>query len=180
MTTEFKKMKFTKQQLGIPDDGDVHLHDLTFDFEDYFDRHGTDAMDDEESKEFSARVMGLFCKDFWESGGNPAAIQPWVANYIAKAFYEVLGGVPFRDVLPTPMEPQESWLTAKGLRAMDVYSYSKGTKDDATTLSARHMELAEKHSLTYESIRGDYYKMKGVIEEGKPWPKGFLKTKPKN
>lgn len=180
MTTEFKKMKFTKKQLNIPDDGDIHLHDLTFDFEDYFDRHGTDKMDDEESKEFDCRVMGLFCKDFWESGGNPAAIQPWVANYLAEAFYNICGGVPLNQALQTPFEPPSSMFTEKGRRAMDIYAHIQNNRSSGDTISGWLVEASKELNLSYEAVRGDYYAVRGVLKDKKPWPKGFLKIEPEN
>lgn len=175
MSKKYNEMKFTKEQLGIPNDGLLHLHDLTYDFEDYFDRHGTDAMSEDEAKEFSLRVLGLFCKDFWESGGNPAAIQPWVANYLAKVFFQICGGVPMREALPTVFEPSPDWLTPKGLRAFEIYAFCKSNSSDQSTLSSRLKKCAETHCLSYEAVRGDYYAMKAVIVDKKPWPKGFLK-----
>lgn len=101
--------KSWKERLNIPDDGLIHLHDMSFDFEDYFKRHGTEEMCDEEAEEFDARVMGIFCRDFFNSGGDPDAIQPWVIAYLAKAMFNVLGGVPWSQALPTPFDAPSSW-----------------------------------------------------------------------
>lgn len=165
----------------FPDDGVINLHDLSFDFEDFFDRHGTDAMCEEEEKEFGSRVMGLFCKSFFEGKGDPAAIPPWVANYIAKAMFNVLGGVPWAQALPTPFDDPEDqhMYTEKGRRATDIYC---AVKNGIASGEGNSSELLSKQAkvlnLSYESIRRDYYIVKKWIEGGGSRPEGFLKNYP--
>lgn len=144
MKNEFKKQTLTKEQLDIPDDGLIHLHDLTFDFHDYFARYA--ELSDEEQDEYTCRVMGLFCKEFFESGGDPSAVSPWVASYIANAFYQVLGGVPFNQVLPTPFEPRQDIYTAKGRRAMDVYCEIENALKDGEKVTVMFSKIAVRMS----------------------------------
>ncbi|MBS3996691.1 MAG: hypothetical protein KGZ67_05040 [Hydrogenophaga sp.] len=178
MTQEFKKQKLTKKQLNIPDDRLVHLHDLTFDFEKYFDEY--EDLSDEEKAEFPCRVMGLYCKEFYESGGDPSAISPWVAKYIANAMYNVLGGVPWSQALPTPFDDPESqhiW-TPKGRRAMDTYCAVTSGKSDGFDVSAMLCKQADRQNVSYETARADYYKAKNAIDNKQNLPDGFLKKTP--
>jgi hypothetical protein len=54
--------------------GGDELHNLDYDFDDYFSRHGLKAMSDDESRDFQARIYGQFCSAFYKSGGDPNAI----------------------------------------------------------------------------------------------------------
>ena len=119
----------TWRNQSLSSNGDIDLQDMKFDFEDYFKRHGTEAMSDEEAKEFGARVMGVFCRDFFNSDGDPSKVEPWVANYIAKAFYNVLGGIPWAQALPTPFDEAEDQeiYTPKGRRALGFYCAIQNT-----------------------------------------------------
>lgn len=154
----------------------LHFQDLSYNFENYFERYGTKAMGVEENEEFNARVIGLFCRDFFQSGGDPSTIQPWVASHLARSLFEVLGGSRFNDVLPMPFGENTLEMTPKATRALDIYGFCKPTPDDKSTLSDRLKKCMDIHCLSYEAVRSDYYSMKAVLEEGKPWPKGFLKT----
>lgn len=174
MKQEFKKQTLTKEQLAIPEDGLIHLHDLTFDFKDYFARY--DELSEEEQNEFQCRVMGLFCKEFFESGGDPSAISPWVASYIANAFFQVLAGAPFNQVLPTPFEPRESSYTPKGERAINTYCVVQNAKNDVEGVSDILRRLADHQNVSYETVRGDYYKVKNSVDAGKGFPDKFLKN----
>lgn len=171
-----EEKKSWKERQNIPDDAFIHLHDMSFDFEDYFDRYGTEKMDEEERKLFSARVMGLFCRDFFDSGGEPAAIQPWIANYLAKAMYEVLGGVPWKTVLRLPFD--DCVYTEKGERGMEIYCDVEDGKRAGEAVTNMLAEKAKKFNISFETARGDYYKVKKIVEYGNDFPDGFLKKTP--
>ena len=80
MSTENESTKFPINRWGAPvGDGFIYLHDYDFDFDNYFDRHAAGELSEEEKGDFAARVYGMFCRDFFKSGGNPAVVQPWVA-----------------------------------------------------------------------------------------------------
>ena len=155
---------------------EIDLMDLTFDFEDYFDRYGTNRMSEDEKRDFSARVYGMFCRDFYNSGGNPAAIPQWVAGYIADKLYQVLGGVPWQDIMHLPWDEPTPWLTTKGERALEIYT---GVEDalsvtpEANTTDLIY-EQAKKHNVSYETARADYYTMKSSIKSKNGMPKKFL------
>lgn len=174
MTHEFKKQTMTKEQLDIPDDGLIHLHDLTFDFHDYFARYA--ELSDEEQDEYTCRVMGLFCKEFFESGGDPSAVSPWVASYIANAFYQVLGGVPFNQVLPTPFEPRQDRYTAKGRRAMDVYCEMENAIRKGEKVTVMFAKIAARMNMSPQTISAAYYAAKKAIDAGDSLPDDFLKN----
>ena len=175
-----EEKKSWKERQNIPDDGLIYFHDMSFDFEDYFKRHDAKEMCDEEAEEYGARVMGLFCRDFFDSGGDPAAIQPCVANYLAKAMYEVLGGVPWSQALPTPFDEPgtQSMYTKKGERGMAIYCAVENGKSDGGGVTNLLAEQAKKYKLSFEAARGDYYKVKKSIEGGNGLPDGFLKKTP--
>lgn len=174
MTHEFKKQTMTKEKLNIPDDGMINLHDLTFDFDSYFNNHA--ELSEEEQDEFQCRVMGQFCKEFFESGGDPSAISPWVASYIAEAFYQVLGGVPFNHVLPTPFEPMQDRYSAKGRRAMDVYCEVENAVRQGEKVTVMFARIAARMSVSPQTISAAYYGAKNAIDAGESLPEKFLKN----
>lgn len=155
--------EFPKNRWGVPvGDGNIYLKDLDFDFEDYFNRYGTDAMSEEEKGDFSARVYGMFCRDFFKSGGNPAAIQPWVANFIAKKLFEALDGSPWNDIMRLPWDEPTPHFTPKGKRAFDTYAHVHNTllKKPRANVTDLIAESAQNFSVSFESARADYYAMK--------------------
>ena len=174
---QIKKHVFTKEQLNIPDDGLIHLHDLSFDFEDYFERYDKGEMDEDEASEYNARVMGLFCKALWENGGDTSAVPGWVAHHLAKKFYESLGGVAWGDLMGLPWDQKNPRFTKKGQRAFDIYAYIQNTlkiQPDAnvTDLLA---EAAKQLNLSFETIRADYYAMKKALDSNPAsMPDNFL------
>lgn len=174
MNREIKIQKLSREQLGIPDDSLVDLQDLTFDFQNYFDNHKT--LSEEEQKEFSCRVMGRFCKELYESGGDPSAVTPWIASYIADAFYQVLGGVPFNQVLPTPFEPTQDRYTTKGGRAMDVYCEVENAIRKGEKVTVMFAKIAVRMNLSPQTISAAYYAAKNAIDAGDPLPADFLKN----
>lgn len=166
----------TKERWGIPDDGLIHLHDLSFDFEDYFDRFHSGDMTDQERDEFSARVYGMFCRDFFTSGGDPGAVPRWVANYIAEKLFQVLGGVPWQDIMGMPWDEPTPYLTPKGQRALAIYADVENTLNSTPGANTTDVisEQAKKHNVSYETARADYYAMKKSLKEKTGIPKKFL------
>lgn len=172
-----KKHTFTKEQLNIPDDGLIHLHDLSFDFEDYFERYEKREMDEDEASEYNARVMGLFCKALWESGGDTRAIPPWVADHLAKKFYESLGGVPWGDLMGLPWDQKTPVFTKKGQRAFDIYAYIQNTLKSQPDANVTDLlaEAAKQLNISYETARADYYSMKNALStDPASMPENFL------
>lgn len=165
-----------KIKQDIPDDGLVHLHDMSFDFEDYFERHGTDRMSKEEEEEFSARVYGVFCRSVFQSGGDPSKISFWAANYVAEKLYQALGGVPWQDIMGLPWDEPTPWLTTKGQRALDIFAGIENTSKQRPDANVTDLisEQAKKHSVSYETARADYYAIKKGIEQNNGIPHNFL------
>lgn len=160
-----KKHTFTKEQLCIPDDGMIHLHDLSFDFEDYFDRFEKGEMDEDEKRDYSARVMGLFCKSLWEHG-DTRAVPYWVANYLAEKLCQSLGGVPWGDLVDLPWDRKEPFLTKNGQRAFETYAHVHNTllKNEKANITDLIAEAAKKFNVSYETARKDYYDMKNDFD----------------
>lgn len=175
--TQSKKHVFTKEQLNIPDDGLIHLHDLSFDFEDYFERYDKREMDEDEASEYNARVMGLFCKALWESGGDTSAVPGWVAHHLAKKLYESLGGESWGDLMGLPWDPKTPLLTKKGQRAFDIYAYIQNTLKSQPDANVTDLlaEAAGQLNVSYETARADYYAMKNALSsDPASMPDNFL------
>lgn len=172
-----EEKKSWKERQNLPDDdGLIHFHDMSFDFEDYFNRYESGTMCEEEKEEFSARVMGLFCRDSFDSG----TVKPWVANYIAEKLYEALGGVPWSDIMGLPWDERTSYLTPKGERAFETYAYVHNTQLEQPDARITDLiaEAAKKLNVSFETARADYYAMKSGIGKKTGIPSRFLKETP--
>jgi hypothetical protein len=160
---------------GIPDDGLIHLHNLSFDFEEYFDR-GLEQMSEGEREEFKARIYGLFCRDVFLSGGDMRRVSFWAANYVAERLYQALGGVPWEDIMGLPWDEPTPFFTAKGQRAFEIYAAitnSLAQNPDANTTDLIAQQ-ATKHCVSYETARADYYTWKKIRTGDEGVPKKFL------
>ena len=161
---------------NVPEEELIQLDDFDFDFQDYFRRHKAGVMDEDESKEFSARIYGYFCALVDQSDGNSVRLPYWVANYIYKKFRDALGGVPWEDTMALPWDKPTPYFSPKGLRALDIYGkITEALKESSgaaiTTLLA---EQAGKHNVSYETARSAYYAFKNAVEKKAEMPKSFL------
>lgn len=168
--------EFPTNRWGAPiGDGLIHLHDLDFDFEDYFKRYPAELLEGE-GEEFSARVYGLICRDFFKSGGDPGAVPKWAMSYLVNKLYQVLGGVPWNDIMRMPWDVPTPYMTPKGQRAFDIYAFVENTLLDTPGANVTDLisEAARKHHVSYETARADYYAIKGPLKSGKGIPSKFL------
>lgn len=170
---------FPENRWGAPiGDGLIHLHDHDFDYEDYFKRYGEDMPSDERS-DFSARVYGLICRDFYKSGGDPGAIPAWAMGYLVDKLHQVLGGVPWDEIMGLTWEPTIPPLSPLGQRAFRIYAYVHNTQLDRpdTNTTDAIAEAASKNHVSYETARAAYYAMKKAMASEK-WlehvPPNFL------
>ncbi|MGE4238691.1 hypothetical protein [Hydrogenophaga sp.] len=171
-----KEDEFPLNRWGAPiGDGLIHLQDLEFDFEDYFSRF-PDNMSDDEKRDFSARVYGMFCRDFYKSGGDPAALKSWVVGYIADKIHQALGGVPWNDLMGLPWDEPKPMFTPKGQRAFDIYAGVKNENRDDPTANVTDLiaKQASLHHVSFETARSDFYAMKRAIEWKQGMPEKFL------
>lgn len=161
---------------GVGPDGLVHLDNYDFDFEGYFERHGSGQMEPAEAEEFQARIYGMFCRDVFRSGGDMSKVSFWAANYVAERLHQALGGVPWHDIMRLPWDEPTPMFTPKGQRAFDIYAGVRnggGDQADAnvTDLIAQQAAL---HHVSFETARADYYAMKKAIESKQGIPKKLL------
>ncbi len=156
----------------------IHLCDLDYDFEDYFQRFEAKQLNDDEKQDFSARVYGMFCRDFFKSGGVPAAIEPWVASYIAHKLIQVLGGVPWHDIMDMPWDEPTPMFTPRGKRAFDIWAGVMNAlrdRPDARITDLIAQQASERH-VSYETARADYYTMKTAMDAQQGIPPKFLNS----
>ena len=158
---------------------DCYVDHQHFDFEDYFDRHRNGLLSEEERDEFDMRVIGLFCRDWFQGGGNPRKIQQWVGDYLAEQMYKVINGEEWHNAFPLPWKPSESHLSRRGERAMSIYcaiGNEKAARPELTT-DALLKRQAREHHVSYETARGDYYAVKKVVDAKgeESFPDWFLK-----
>lgn len=147
----------------------IDLADLTFNFEDYFDRFRRGELTEQESKEFTARAIGLFCRSFFESRGDTSALPRWVVNYIAEQMWKVLGGERWDDALPMPWSERSSLFKKRtDERAADIYSAVHNALHARPELAVTELlqEQADKHCVSFETARADYYRMKLSFDNG--------------
>jgi hypothetical protein len=165
---------------GLPDEDLIQLEDLTFDFEDYFARHGTEAMSQEEAEEFQARIYGMFCRDVYASdtGGQMITVPAWTAVYIANKLIQALGGVEWEEIMGLPWDDTSKYFyyNDTGLRALAIYSAveSQRNAEEKKGITSALAEQAGKHNVSYETARSDYYDMKKALTKKGPMPNKFL------
>jgi hypothetical protein len=155
------------------DDGLIDLSDMSFDFEDYFERFHGGQMDAEEREEFDARVLGLFCQSFIKSGGDTSAIPRWVASYLTEQIYKVLAGGDFAEAfrMPEPWRQPEPFRTRAQERSLEIFCDIANTIKNSpnSKITNAIAEVAVKHNASYETARAAYY------EHVRKMPKDFLK-----
>lgn len=156
----------------------IDLQDMDFDFEDYFKRASEGLMCDAERKEFSARVMGVFVRKHYGKNSEDGKIEKFAEKYIADAFFQILGGVPFKEMLPTPFEPSISPLSDIGERAFKVCNIVNSRKNNGIKISRALIDAATELNISYETARASYYSMKKVMDNNSSLPENFYKKQP--
>lgn len=159
-----------------PPDDLVHLHDASFDFEDYFVRHGKGELVDGEGEEFSARIYGMFCRDVFRSGGDMRRVSFWAVNYLAEKVYQALGGVPWEDIMHLPWDEPTPFLTPKGERAAQTYCNVENALRASPESNVTDLiyEQSRKRNVSFETSRADYYAYKKIVEQKTGIPEKFL------
>jgi hypothetical protein len=169
---------------------EVDFSDMDFDFERYFDRYfvnetpalrlvsavETDPpLTEQDRTEFDWRVIGFFCQSVFQSEKETGNIPFWVANYVAKKLLQMIGGVPWDQLVQAPYQQPVTMFSRLGERAMEIYcavENGRRSGDDVTSLIAAQ---ASERNVSYETARADYYKVKKSIDSGAGLPDGFLK-----
>ncbi len=159
--------------------GGDELHNLDYDFDDYFSRHGLKAMSDDESRDFQARIYGQFCSTFYKSGGDPNAIPRWIVAYVADRLFDGLKGRPWPDNMRLPWDEPTPWLNPKGERAMSIYCSVENAKrgDPTANVTTLIAAQAAENNVSYETARADYYAVKKSIDWKMGVPDKFLNNK---
>lgn len=152
---------------------DLGLADLTFDFEDYFERHQRGELSEAEAEEFDARVIGIFCRRMLTTASATGTWNDWenfAAYMLAKKLQWVIGGVEWRKQFHLPMEglTRESDFTRTGERAAEIFcAINNALKVDP---SLKVVDLiaaqADRHCVSFESARADYYRAKMSVDAG--------------
>lgn len=160
---------------AVPGAGE--LHDLDFDFEDYFQRQAAKSLTDEEWKLRDARIYGYFCSVFFKSGGDPSKIPAWVVKDVAEKLLMGLEGAPWNDVMGLPWDvPTQTW-SRIGERAFNIYEFVGNNleKDPKARVTDLIAEASRMHNVAYETARAGYYAIKGGLEPGGEFPENFLR-----
>lgn len=167
--------------------------------EPFFSKEEKGKLSERELAEYDARVIGLFCRSVFDALGfqqrlkkddywplshakhfnteSSVQVPAWVAAYLAERLRQVLRGSHWNQVLPTPFAPAESIFTRTGERAISVYREVTQGLATGRTVSELLREQADKRHLSYEAIRGDYYRVKGAMSDDGDLSQ-FLKPEP--
>lgn len=162
---------------GAPlNDGQIHLQDHDFDYEDYFERHRAGKLEPGENEEFSARIYGMFCRDVFLSGGDISKVSFWAANYVAEKLHQALGGVKWEDLMGLPWDCPTPLFTKRGQRAFDIYAHVKNSLRGSPNKNITDLirEAADINHVSYESARAGYYAMRAAIDGKEGIPDEFL------
>lgn len=150
----------------------VNLIDLTFDFEDYFQRSANGTLTEEEQKEFNGRICGQFCRDFYKNG-NASDVPNGIMKYMANQMFLVLAGEEWESAFPLP------WTTPTPIRsradeiALTIFcDIANLLRQDANIKTVKAIEvMADKHHVSFEKARAAWY-------NGKKWlDDDFLKNR---
>ena len=136
---------------------EIDLSDMSFDFEDYFERFHSGDMSKEEKEEFDARILGLFCQSFIRSQGDPAAIPKWVASYMCEQIYKVLGGLQFADAfkMPEPWQQPAPIRSRAEQEALEIFCDVANAlrSDSSLKITDAISDAARRRNASYEKAR---------------------------
>jgi hypothetical protein len=152
------------------------LHNLDYDFEGYFERHKKGELSESEKADFSARIYGMFCRDFYKSGGDVSKLSFMATAYIADRLYEALQGAPWQDIMRMPWDVPTPMFTPKGQRAFDIYAGVENERVERPEANVTDLiaKQASVHHVSFETARADYYAMRQAIKWKKGIPDKFL------
>lgn len=155
--------------------GEAELHDLDFDFEAFFSRDVKD-LSEADHAQWQGRIYGWYCSAFYKSGGDVSAIPKWVAAYVADRLFDGLQGAPWGDTMRLPWDEPTPTFTARGQRAFDTYAHVENglRANPAANVTDLIAEASRMQSVSYETARAGYYKVKSCIKWKKPFPPNFL------
>lgn len=157
--------------------------DLDFDFEGYFDRLVRGELSEAEYSVFWMRVMGNFCRDVFRSDGDMSKVSFGVANIVAKRLYQVLDGNDWAFAFPLPwVEPPDDDLSRRGRRGLEIFKYVVDSLAERPNEKIETLlrDAADEWSLSYETIRDDYYDIKAWMDKKKAPPKWVFKKGSEN
>lgn len=152
------------------DDKDsIFLEDLTYDFEDYFDKYFKKELSEEERNLFMSRVIGHFCRDFYKNG-NPADVPKWIMSFVADGLYKVLAGEEWAHEFPLPWTTETPIRTRAEQLALDLFCYISNFKTDNPAEKTTDViaGAAKKFNVSYETARAAYYKYKSHLSKAPP------------
>lgn len=157
--------------------------DLDFDFEDYFERLERGELSNAESYEFTMRVMGRFCRDVLRSEGDMTKVPFGLAKFIAQRLHQVLDGNDWSLAFPLPWVDQpEDKLSRRGRRGLEIFQYVADSLAERPNEKTETIlrDAADEWSLSYETIRDDYYDIKAWKDNKKAAPKWIFKKGSEN
>lgn len=140
----------------------ANLADFSFDFDAYFARAEQRSLTQEEEDEYSARVIGLFCREVFLRKAPPS----WVLQHMADRLADVLDGVAWNDALPLPWLPATPLRSRKSQRDMSIFceianALSADPKAKVTRLIE---EAADRHCVSYETARSAWYSHRHYLQ----------------
>lgn len=135
----------------------------SFDYAAFFERIRTGDGSAKDHEEFTIRAMQMFCLQVW-SDKKP---DKWLLNYFSNQFFRVLNGAEWCDELPLPWIPRNEIRTRAERQGLQIYCDLTNAKRLNPKLKMNPLmhNIAEKHKTSYETVRGEYYKWKKIVQE---------------
>jgi len=126
-----------------------------FDYDGFFERARNRSLSASESEEFSARIMGVFCRDIFAERKPP----DWVLHFIANEFSNVLMGKPWVDAFPLPWTQRTPIGTRAEIQSLQIAcDIAQILKEDSEAKVTEAIGLvASKHCVSYETARAAWY-----------------------
>lgn len=149
------------------EDGLIYLNDVSFDFDDYFDRARKEELTSEEFEVYDARVIGLYCRSVYRKEVPPT----WVMERIANEFFKVLAGGDWNDSFPLPWNPMSEAPMFGGSRAtkkaFEMYGaiYRLLDADKELKVTEAIQRVADENHVSYETARAAWYKYKNQFKK---------------
>ena len=146
---------------------EIDYSDFRFDFDDYFRRFNEKQLSETEKEAFTARIIGMFCRDL-VAGNEPPR---WVQSYLVEQFSKVLMGEEWESAFPLPWTTATPLRTRAESRSLDIFCDIANQLKESPDAKITNViaNAANSHNSSYETARAAYYK------HVKNLPKDFLK-----
>ncbi|MDO8272791.1 MAG: hypothetical protein Q7U82_12895 [Gammaproteobacteria bacterium] len=96
-------------------------------------------------------------------------LEPWIAEYLANAFYKVMSGGDWDAEIHLPGRPRPSAFAWREQRALEIYcEVTNAVNQEGQGITEAISAAADRTAVSYETARADYYKWRRKLSKKIP------------